>query len=102
MYGSMAGKMVQITVPKKLEKRFRQQLAEGEKYVYLFTNLNVVDIKQRAYTFHYQSYMLQFQPTSRVQRVQSTGGNIPQYTFKFCPLAMLPSKNVPAKPIIGN
>jgi hypothetical protein len=27
------GNMVQITVPKKLEKQFRQQLAEGEKYV---------------------------------------------------------------------
>jgi hypothetical protein len=27
------GNMVQITVPKKLEKQFRQRLAEGEKYV---------------------------------------------------------------------
>jgi hypothetical protein len=27
------GNMVQITVPKKLEKQFRNQLAEGEKYV---------------------------------------------------------------------
>jgi hypothetical protein len=84
------GNMVQITVPKKLEKQFRQQLAEGEKYVCLFTNLNAVDIKQRTYMFHYQSYMLQFQPTSKVQCVQSTRENIPQYAFKFCPLAMVP------------
>jgi hypothetical protein len=70
--------------------------------VCVFTNLNDVDIKQRTYTFHYQSYMLHFHPTSKVQRLHSTGENIPQYTFKFCPLAMVPSKDVPAKPLIGN
>jgi hypothetical protein len=63
----------------------------------LFTNLNVVDIKQRTYTFHYQSYMLQFQPTSKVQRLHSKGENIQQYAFNFYPLAMVPSK-----PLIGN
>jgi hypothetical protein len=90
--------MVHISVPEKLEKQFRLQLAEGEKYVSLFINLNVVDIKQRTYTYHSQSYMLQFQPTSKVHHL----GNIPHYAFKFCPLAMLPSKNVPPKPLIGN
>jgi hypothetical protein len=72
----LQGNIVQITVPKKVEKQFRHQLAEGGK-ICLFTNMNAVDIKQRTHTFHYQSYMLQFQPTSKVQCLGSTGENIP-------------------------
>jgi hypothetical protein len=49
--------MVQTTVPKKLEKIFRPLLNEGEESVCVFTNLNVVDIKQRTYKYHHQNYM---------------------------------------------
>jgi hypothetical protein len=37
--------MVQITIPKKLEKQFRFLVLKEEGYVCLYTNLNVVDIK---------------------------------------------------------
>ncbi|KAG2561810.1 hypothetical protein PVAP13_8KG123702 [Panicum virgatum] len=80
------GTMVQITVPKKLAQQFRPLLAEGQGSVYIFTNLTAVDSKQRTYIYHHQKYMLQFQPNSKVHRLDSRGDKIPHYAFKFAHL----------------
>jgi hypothetical protein len=55
--------------PKKIEKQMRSLVSKEEGYVCLFINLNVVDIKQRTYTYHHQDYMLQFQESSKMQRL---------------------------------
>jgi hypothetical protein len=51
--------MVQIAIPKKIEKQFRSLIFK-EGFVCLFTNLNAIDIKQRTYTYHHHKFMLQF------------------------------------------
>jgi hypothetical protein len=68
---------------------------------FVFTNLNVVDIKQWTHTYHHQNYMLQFQKSSKVHRLNSKGEKFPQYAFNFCPFFMLPTKDSPSKPLIG-
>ena len=93
--------MVQIPVPKKLAKQFRPLLAEGQGSVYIFTNLTAVDTKQRTYIYHHQKYMLQFQPNSKVHRLDSRGDKIPHYAFKFCPFDQLSSKDITSKPLLG-
>jgi hypothetical protein len=86
---------------KYIEKQWRSIISKDEGYACLFTNLNAIDIKQRTYTYHHQGYMLQFQETSKVHRLNSTRNNIPQFAFKYCPFPKLPSKDVPLKPLIG-
>jgi len=93
--------MVQITVPKKLAKQFRPLLDEGQESVYIFTNLSAVDTKQRTYIYHHQKYMLQFQPNSKVHRLDSREDKIPHYAFKFCPFDQLSSKDITSKPLLG-
>jgi hypothetical protein len=93
--------MVQITVPKKLERIFRPLLEEAEGSICMFTNLNTIDIKQRTYTYHHQKYMLQFQDSSKLHRLNSRGEKFPTYAFNFCPFVMLPTKDSPSKPLIG-
>ena len=93
------GKMAHISVPKKLEKQFRPSLTRGS--VYMFANLMAVDTKQKAYIYHHQDYMLQFQHTSTVNRLQTRGGTIPRFAFNLCPFDQLPSKNIRSKPLIG-
>jgi hypothetical protein len=95
------GSMVQITIPKKIEKQFRSSIFKEEGFICLFTNLNAIDIKQRTYTCHHQDYMLQFQETSRVQHLNSRGDNILKFAFNFCPFQMMPPKDIPLKPLIG-
>ncbi|KAG2617471.1 hypothetical protein PVAP13_3NG181314 [Panicum virgatum] len=63
------GKMAHISVPKKLEKQFRPSLTRGS--VYMFANLIAVDTEQKAYIYHHQDYMLQFQHTSTVNHLQT-------------------------------
>jgi hypothetical protein len=66
------------------------------------TNINAVDIKQRAYTYHHQNYMLQFEQSLKVQQVPSSEAEkIPKYAFNFCPFGLLRAKDVPSKPLIG-
>jgi hypothetical protein len=93
--------MVQITIPKRLEKNFRFLMFNEEGSICLFTNLNAIDIKQKTYTYHHEPYMLQFQESSKVQPLHSRGADIPKFGFKFCPFIMMPSKDVPLKPLIG-
>jgi hypothetical protein len=93
------GKMAHISVPKKLEKQFRPSITQGS--VYMFANLIAVDTKQKAYIYHHQDYMLQFQHTSTVNRLQTRGGTIPRFAFNLCPFDQLPSKNIRSKPLIG-
>jgi hypothetical protein len=91
--------MVRITIPKRLEKNFRSLIFNEEGSVCLFTNLNAIDIKQRTYMYHHQPYMLQFQESSKVQPLHSRGTDIPNFAFKFYPFIMMPSKDVPLKPL---
>jgi hypothetical protein len=93
--------MVHIIISKKIKKQFRSSIFKEEGFACLFTNLNAIDIKQRTYTYHHQNYMLQFQETSRVQCLNSRGDNIPKFAFNLCPFEMMPSKDVPLKPLIG-
>jgi hypothetical protein len=86
--------MVQITIPKRLEKNFRFLMFNEEGSICLFTNLNAIDIKQKTYTYHHEPYMLQFQESSKVQPLHSRGADIPKFGFKFCPFIMMPSKDV--------
>jgi hypothetical protein len=87
--------MVQISIQKKIENHFRSLIFKEGGFVCLFTNLNAIDIKQRTYTYHHQKFMLQFQETSKVHRLNSRGENIPHFSFKFCPFDKMPSKDVP-------
>jgi hypothetical protein len=93
------GSMVQITIPNKIEKQFRSSIFKEEGFVCLFTNLNAIDIKKRHP--HTTIKMLRFQETSRVQRLNSRGDNIPKFAFNFCPFQMMLSKDIPLKPLIG-
>jgi replication factor A1 len=93
--------MVQITVPKKLEKQFRPLLAQGQGSIHIFTDLSAIDIKQRTYIYHHQKYMLQFQPTSKVHRLESQRDDIATYAFNFCPFDQLSSKDITSKPLLG-
>jgi hypothetical protein len=52
------GSMVQITIPKKIEKQFRSSIFKEEGFVCLFTNLNAIDIKQKTYTYHHQHVVI--------------------------------------------
>ncbi|KAG2570612.1 hypothetical protein PVAP13_7KG035209 [Panicum virgatum] len=45
--------------------------------------------------------MLQFQPKSKVHRLDSRGDKIPHYAFKFCPFDQLSSKDITSKPLLG-
>ncbi|KAG2561433.1 hypothetical protein PVAP13_8KG213703 [Panicum virgatum] len=89
-----------ITVPKKLAKQFRPLLAQGQGSVYIFTNLIAVDTKQRTNIYHHQDYMLQFQPNSKVHRLDSRGDKIPRYAFNCCPFDQLSSKDITSKPLL--
>jgi hypothetical protein len=93
--------MVHISILRKIEQQFRSSIFKEEGFIFLFTDLNVIDIKQRSYTYHHQKYMLQFQESSKVQRLNSQGEKIPHFFFGFCPFNMMPSKDVPLKPLIG-
>jgi replication factor A1 len=93
------GSMVQITVPKKLEKDFRTQLSQDR--VYLFVGVSAVDITKKTYIYHYQKYMLQFTSRTKVHRLESRGADIPHFSFNFCPFDELPTKNIPSKPLLG-
>jgi hypothetical protein len=61
--------MVKISIPRKIEQQFRSSFFKEEGFVCLFIDLNAIDIKQRSYTYHHQEYMLQFQESSKVQRL---------------------------------
>jgi hypothetical protein len=74
---------------------------QGGGFCMSVTNLNDIAIKQRTYTYHHQKFMLQFQESSKVQRLNSKGENIPNFSFKFCPFDKMPSKDVPSKLLIG-
>jgi hypothetical protein len=97
----MTGSYATNHSPKKLERIFRRLLIESEGSICVFTDLNAIDIKQRTYTYHHQKYMLQFQQSSKVHRLNSKGENFHQYAFNFCPFVMLPTKDTPSKPLIG-
>jgi hypothetical protein len=71
--------MVQIFIPRKIEQQFRSSIFKEEGFVFLFTNLNAIDIKHRSYTYHHQEYMLQFQESSKVQRLNSQGEKIHKF-----------------------
>jgi hypothetical protein len=51
--------------------------------------------------YHHQPYMLRFQESLKVHPLNSRGADIPKFAFKFCPFNMMPSKDVPLKPLIG-
>jgi hypothetical protein len=57
--------------------------------------------QKRAYTYHHQKYMLQFQPTSKVHRLESQRDNIATYAFSLCPFDQLSSKDITSKPLLG-
>lgn len=92
------GTMVQFTVPKKLENEFRPSLTLG--CVYMFVDVNTVDIENKKYIYHHQKYMLQFKSSTKVYHLESRGSSIPNYGFEFCPFDQIPSKSGISKPLI--
>ncbi|XP_066159499.1 uncharacterized protein [Oryza sativa Japonica Group] len=92
------GTMVQFTIPKKLENEFRPSLTLG--CVYMFVDVNTVDIKNKKYIYHHQKYMLQFKSSTKVHHLESRGSSIPNYGFEFCPFDQIPSKSGISKPLI--
>jgi hypothetical protein len=87
MYGYMTEKYGADYNPKKIEKQMRSLVSKEEGYVCLFTNLNVIDIKQRTYRYQHQDYMLQFQETSRVQRLNSNKTEHPKVWLQLLPFS---------------
>lgn len=92
--------MAQISVPKKFQKQFRPILTEG--YVYIFTDVAAVDVKNKTHIYHHQNYMLLFKHNTKVHRLESRGANIPKFSFSFCPFDKLEEKENNAKPLQGN
>lgn len=56
--------------------------------------------QKKTYIYHHQKYILQFQSTTKVHRLESRGWNIPLFAFNFCPFDQLPSKDIPSKPFL--
>lgn len=93
--------MAQINVPKKLEKQFRPLLDTGS----IFANVSSVDTKKGLHLSPSKVYILQFQSTTKVHRLESRGGNPlhsisahligyhqkTSYQSHFCPFHQLPT-----------
>src|SRR4051812_37228418 len=88
----LQGTMAQIIVPKKVEKQFRPLLQVG--FVYIFTDVNVVDATHKKYIYHHQKYMLRFKSRSKVHLMQSRGASIPHYACDFCQFDQLSTKDI--------
>ncbi|KAJ1263945.1 hypothetical protein BS78_09G225700, partial [Paspalum vaginatum] len=71
-------------------------------YVYMFTDVAAIDIKNKSHIYHHQSYMLQFKHSTKVHQLETRGSDIPKFSFNFCPFDKLPEKATFAKPLQGN
>lgn len=91
------GTMAQISVPKRFQKQFRHLLTEG--YVYKFTDVSAVDIRNKSHVYHHQNYMLQFTHNTKVHPLETRGADIPKFSFKFCPFDKLPEMDTTARPL---
>jgi hypothetical protein len=92
--------MVKISIPRKIEQQFRSSFFKEEGFICLFIDLNAIDIKQRSYTSPsgiHASVPRKFKGAA----FEPQGEKIPQYSFGFCPFNLMPSKDVPLKPLIG-